>query len=440
MRKYIITIVLLIMGLATFAQTKAWNLKTCIEFGLTHSSTIKKQQAQVEIYKQNYKEAVGGLFPSLKASSDGTTYFGRVLDKDNYKYVNTNTVYNEYQIYSSVTLFDGFSQVAKVRMERMNKQKGLQQLQLRKDMLAYEIMELFFNVQYYQGTVKLADDQLWESFANLKKVQKMEELGLKSKPDIAEIEAKASQDSFLLVKQQNLLQQEIIKLKNKINFPVDSDIIIKQYDSVILVGKPTENAFDIYKQALSYSPQIKASEQTVKVSEQAVNEARGNLFPTLSLYGGYNTYFTRLMNGSSYTPFRDQLNNNQNYYVGLSLSVPIFTGFSRQSAVQRNKQQLVIAKYEFDDTRRTLYSDIEQTVADVKGKAEEYIYAQKQCRSMQTAHEANLKKYEMGMISALELNTSANRLLQAQVDELNTSLQYQLKSRMLNYYKGNSFY
>ena len=45
----------------------------------------------------------------------------------------------------------------------------------------------------------------------------------------------------------------------------------------------------------------------------------------------------------------------------------------------------------------------------------------------------------MGMISALELSTSANRLLQAQVEELYANLKYQLKHRLLEYYKGKSF-
>lgn len=431
--------VLLLLSPILLAQSRPWDLNDCIEYGIIHSNTVKKQQAQVEIYKQNYKEAVGGMLPSLRATADGSSYYGRVLDRDTYKYVNTNTLYNEYQLYSSVTLFDGFAQIAKARMERMNKLKGLQQLQFQKDMLAYETMELFFNVQYYQGTVKLATDQLSESSDNLKKARKMEEVGLKSEPDIAEMEAKSAQDSFSLVKQQNLLQQEIIKLKNKIYFPVDSNIVVANYDSLLLVGNNTENAMDIYQQALNYSPQVKASEQNVKASQQAVNEARGNMFPTLSLYGGYTTYFTKLMDGSVYTPFKDQLNNNQNYYIGLNLSVPIFTGFSRQSSFQRSKQQLAMAKYEFDDSQRTLYSDIEQTIADVRGMAEEYIHAQKQCRSMLIAHKANIKKYEMGLISALELTTSSNRLLQAQIDELNANLQYQLKSRMLSYYKGNSF-
>jgi len=40
----------------------------------------------------------------------------------------------------------------------------------------------------------------------------------------------------------------------------------------------------------------------------------------------------------------------------------------------------------------------------------------------------------------LELSTSANRLLNSQVEELYTNLKYQLKYKLLNYYKGETLW
>jgi outer membrane protein len=52
----------------------------------------------------------------------------------------------------------------------------------------------------------------------------------------------------------------------------------------------------------------------------------------------------------------------------------------------------------------------------------------------------NQRKYTEGLISALELNTSSNRLLNAEIEELYTNLKYQLKLKLLNYYRGNAMY
>ena len=438
MKNWII-IVFCMYSMLLCAQEKNWTVDECMRYAVEHSTKRVKQEAQNEIYKQNRLEAVGGLLPSLNASSDGSMSFGRVLDKDTYQYVNKGTLYNEYALNSTLLLFDGFAQLSKTKMEKLNKLKGIQQLQDIKDMVAYETMEIFFNVQYYQGTVKLAMQQLDQSTANLKQVKRMEELGMKSAPDVAELEAKEAEDNYLLTKQKNLLVQETIRLKDKMNFPVNEEIKTANYDILLPTDTLRENALDIYQKALSYSPKALASNKSVESTQMAVNVARGRFFPKLSLYGGVNSYFSRMMDGTTYTPFRDQLNANESYYIGLSLSVPIFNGFSRSAEYKRSKQQLVIARTEHEEALRSLYSDIEQAVADVNGLSDEYKQAVKRTESMKIAHQVNLRKYTEGLISVLDLNISSNRLQQAQVEELYTNLKYQLKYKLLNYYKGQQY-
>lgn len=438
--KKLVLIAVWMCGMLLYAQKKTWTVDECMRYAVEHSTKRAKQEAQNEIYKLNRLEAVGGLLPSLNASADGNMSFGRVLDKDTYQYVNKSTLYNEYALSSNLLLFDGFAQLSKTKMEKLNKLKGIQQLQDIKDMVAYETMEIFFNVQYYQGTVKLAMQQLNQSSANLQQVKRMEELGMKAAPDVAELQAKEAEDRYLLTKQKNLLVQEIIRLKEKMNFPVNEDVKTASYDTLLPTDTLHENALDIYQKALSYSPKALASNKSVESTQMAVNVARGRFFPKLSLYGGINSYFSRMMNGATYTSFREQLNTNESYYIGLSLSVPIFNGFSRSSEFKRSKQQLVIARTEREEALRLLYSDIEQAIADVNGLSDEYRQAGKRTESMKIAHQVNQRKYTEGLISALELTTSSNRLLQAQIEELYTNLKYQLKYKLLNYYKGQTIY
>ena len=438
--KKLVLIVFSFCNILVLAQEKVWNVETCMRYAVEHSTKRAKQEAQNEIYKQNRIEAIGGLLPSINANADVTTSFGHVLNKDSYKYDNINTIYNDYGINSSMLLFDGLAQFSRVKMEKLNRLKGLQQLQDTNDMVAYETLEIFFNVQYYQGTVKLANQQLDESISNLKQVKRMEELGMKSVPDVAELQSKEAEDRFLLTKQNNLLIQEIIRLKEKMNFPINEDFKITDSDPVLLTDTTSENVFELYQKALRYSPKVLAWNKSLESTKMAMNVAKGKFFPTLSLYGGINTYFSRLLDGSSYTTFKEQLNANRNYYIGISLNVPVFNGFTRSADLKRSKQQLIIAQNEREETLRAIYSDIEKTVADVNGLSDEYHFGQKRTESMKTAHQVNQRKYTEGLISALELNTSSNRLLNAKIEELYTNLKYQLKLKLLNYYKGQAMY
>ena len=437
--KYIIFTIALFIGLITNAQEKKWTLDECMRYAIENSPKKNKQDAQNSIYHQNFLEAVGKLIPSLSANTNVSFNFGRGLDSETNTYTDINSFSNNYSLYSSLVLFDGFSNINKMKMQKVNKLMGKQQLQQTKDAIAYETMEAFINVAYSMDMVKLAEQQLEESTANVKQVKRMEELGMKGAADVAELVAKEATDNYNLTRQKNLLVIGIIVLKEKMNFPIEDDIEISNTVSDELITKTEETALSIFENAKSVNPKAIAAESAFQAQQLAYKAAKGSFSPTLSMEAGISTNFSRYMDGSEYSSFKDQMRDKRGHYIGFSLSIPIFSGFSRSAQVKRSKAQTVIARNERDETLRTLYSEVEQAIADMNGLADEFYQAKKQTDAMTVAHNVNQRKFTEGLISAIELYTSSNRLLQAKVDELNARLKYELKHRLVDYYKGTPF-
>ncbi|MDR1714448.1 MAG: TolC family protein [Prevotella sp.] len=437
--KYIIFIIAFIIGFTANAQGKKWTLEECMRYAIENSPKKNKQDAQNSIYHQNFLEAVGKLIPSLSANTNASFNFGRGLDSETNTYTDINSFSNNYSLYSSLVLFDGFSNINKMKMQKVNKLMGKQQLQQTKDVIAYETMEAFINVAYYMDMVKLAEQQLEESTANVKQIKRMEELGMKGAADVAELVAKEAADNYNLTRQKNLLVIGIIVLKEKMNFPIEDDIEISNIVSDELITKTQETAVSIFENAKSVNPKAMAAESAFQAQQLAYKSAKGSFSPTLSMEAGISTNFSRYMDGSEYSSFKDQIRDKRGHYIGFSLSIPIFSGFSRSAQVKRSKAQTVIARNERDETLRTLYSEVEQAVADMNGLADEFYQAKKQTDAMTVAHNVNQRKFTEGLINAIELHTSSNRLLQAKVDELNARLKYEIKHRLVDYYKGTPF-
>ena len=61
---------------------------------------------------------------------------------------------------------------------------------------------------------------------------------------------------------------------------------------------------------------------------------------------------------------------------------------------------------------------------------------QKQVKANEIAYQITARKFESGLLSAIDLQTSGNKLLQSQAALLQTELKYMLKSRLVDYYKG----
>lgn len=438
--KFIATTLFSIFTLAVSARDAGWTLEECMRYAVEHNPQTTIQQAQNNIYKQNYIEAVAALMPSVSANSNVNFNFGRGLDAETNTYTNINSFSNNYGISSSMTLFDGLSSVYRVRMNKINRIMGKHQLQARRDDVAYATMEAFFDVQYNKELVALAEKQLQQSNDNLHQTRRKAELGILGFPDVAEMQAQQAADNYNLTRQKNVLAISVIVLKEKMNFPIDEDIEIENYTSGDMIVKTPKTALDIYENALSYLPQALAAEYTLKAQQMSHKAAIGGLSPSFSVGAGINTGFARQMNGDPFESFKDQFRNKRGSYVGFSMSVPIFNGLSRSSNVRRSKYQLLIARSQKEQTLRALYSEIEKTVSDMNGQADEYVQAVKQRESAAVAYDVNKRKYDEGLVSALDLHTTANRLLQAQIEEKNAQLKYYIKRRMVEYYDGEPFF
>lgn len=438
-RFLLILLFLLIAGITSQAQEKQWSLDDCIEYAVENSPKINKQKAQNSIYQQDYMSAIGKLIPSLNAGTNAYFNFGRGIDYETNTYTNINSFSNNYSIHSNLTIFDGFSNIYRVKMQKANKLVGKQQLEQEREMVAYDTMEAFFNVLYYKRMVQLAQEQADESVNNMKQACRMEELGMKAKPDVAEMAAKEAADIYNLTRQRNLLTIGTILLKEKMNFPIDEELEIVDEQPDALIVKSAETVPAIYETAKTINPKALSAQSALKVQEMNKQAAMGSFSPVISMEAGLSSGFSRYLDNTDYSSFFEQLKNKRGTYVGFTLSVPLFSAFSKTTNYKRSKAQLIIAQNEFQETIRTLYSEIEQAVADMNGQADAFQQAVKQREAMETAHAANQRKYEEGLISPLELHTSANRVAQAKAEELNAELQYRLKARLVRYYKGEWF-
>ncbi|RNC64225.1 TolC family protein [Proteiniphilum sp. X52] len=434
-----ILVLLFAVSTALQAQEKQWSLHNCIQYAVENSPKVNKQKAQNSIYQQDYMLAMGRLLPSLNAGTNAYFNFGRGIDPETNTYTDINTFSNTYSVHSNLTIFDGFSNIYKIKMQQANKLAGKQQLEQAREMVAYDTMESFFNVLYYKRMVQLAQEQAEESANNMKQARRMEELGMKAKPDVAEMAAKEAADIYNLTRQKNLLTIGMILLKEKMNFPVEDELDITDQQTEELIVKSGETVAAIYETAKAINPGALSAESALKVQEMNRRAAIAGFSPVISMEAGLSSRYARYLDGDNRESFSEQLKNRRGSYVGFTLSVPLFTGFSKSTSYKRSKAQVIIAESEFQETLRALYSAIEQAVADMNGQADAYQQAVKQREAMETAHETNRRKYEEGLISPLELHTSANRVIEAKAEELNAELQYRLKARLVRYYKGESF-
>ncbi len=434
--KWIVILLGLLAALPLAAQQRAWSLDECMAYAVQNSTRIKKQQAVNDNYRQNRIQSVAAMLPGVSASGQGNWGFGRSIDPGTNTYGNTANFNNSYSVSASLPLFNGFSAVNTLRASRIAELRGVQEAQKLADDIALQTMQAYFDALYYKEAVELAREQLIESQSNAAKTARMAELGLKAAADVAQVEAQAAADEYNLIHQQNLLEAALLELKDCMNYPLEEALEIeKDTGRAFYIGNA--GAGEVYGFASQNLPQALIAGYALRESELDHMAARGRQLPNIYASGGYSTnYFRNITGGGETESFKSQFKHNSGEWIGLTMSIPIFNGLQRRTAVNRSRNALDIARQQTAEARRQLQSEITKALLDVEGLSKEYAQAVKRSSAYGQAHEANLRRYGQGTLSALDLQTSANQLLQSRAQQLQVELNYLMRSRLVEFYRG----
>ena len=420
------------------AEAQPLTIDDCMRYAVENSTTVGKQRLAADDNKTNYQEAIASLFPSVNAEVAGGLNFGRGIDPATNTYTNVTTFGNTYGIGASVPLFDGLKGINTVRAMKVARQKGLVDTQIAQDEGARQTLSAYMDVVYYTEAVKIANEQLEASRKTLELVRRQESLGTKSAADVAEIESQEANYDYLLTTEENNLALAYIKLREVMNYPQGERLeIVTNIDLDALPSAASEQALVDY--ALANNPKIAASRHFTEQQRLNLARAKSAYSPSLYLYGGYNTsYYIDFENKAAYASFANQFRNNRGGYVQVGLSIPIFNGLSARSSKRRAANAYRSAQLEEIAVERAVESEVAQTWQEMQGFGKQYIQGQKKVSAAQLAYDGAERKFENGLISALDLQTAANTLLQAKSDRLRARLQYIVKMRMVDYYNGMS--
>ena len=324
--------ILTLSGSITLATAQTMSMDECMAYAVEHSVSVAKLENSLDNATINYKQSVAGLFPSVSAGVSASANFGRSIDPETNSYTTVSTFSNSYDLGASMPLFAGLRYVNSIRAARVARERGYSDLQIARDRVAMEVMRAYTDVIYYKEAVTIAEEQLSASRKTLLQAQKLHELGLKSATEVAEVASQEACYDYLLTEQQNNLAMAYIALREVMNYPQGTALEVTAVgDFLPAVG--LVSSAHVVENALAANAQVVSAGLAVKESKLNYMKAKGSWFPTINLSGGVGTSYYTNFGSSAYPAFLTQLDNNRGAYVGVSMSIPIFSNLSRKASV-----------------------------------------------------------------------------------------------------------
>jgi len=427
------------------AQGRVWTLADCIGYALERSADVKRKELSLRTAKAELQEATAGFLPSLSASSNAQFAWGRNIDPETNTYNNVTTFYNSYGIYASLTVFDGGQTYNAWREARVARQSSMNALQKSRDDKAIAVMQAYIDCFYAKGCVDLAAEKAATSRETLRQTRIEEEIGTKSRPDVAQIESETATDEYNLLHQQNVYNTSRLTLFDEMGIaPSDTAgfTLAPFGQEIVPSGSDDAMALPAIKAVATESnPEAVEARMQAEQYRLRYKASIGSLLPTLSLQAGISTsYYKNITAGSGTDPFHRQFKNNMGEYVLVSLSIPLFNRLSGITAMRKARASWRDAEIQRDETIRKLHNKIDQAVMDRDGYAREVVSMGRKVEADSLAYSLHRAEFAEGMASAIELQTAANTLLESRIGLLQRQMLYLLKERLVRYYRGEGLW
>lgn len=419
---------------------EAWSLQQCIEHALDNNIQLKQQELNVKITENQLSRAKHGVYPNLNASGNHNYSFGRSTNYITNQKERSDIQSSSMSISTQVTLFNGFQLTNSKRQEALNLQASLSDVEGLKNNISLNIAAAYLQILFSEEIVESSRMQLELSAMQVERTRMLVEAGSLPEGNLMEIEAQRASDELQLVNAQNQLDLAYLTLTQLLDIRDTENFTVQKPQIESLDQEPIANqSQNIFDQAQLTLPQIQGARIRVQSAEKGVQIARGAQSPRLSLGASYGTGAQHSLRSNplfSEDPFFDQIKDNANTNVGLSLSIPIFNGSQVRTSISNARINLENTRLSLENEKNYLFKDIQQAQADAMAAFKKYIATEKNLDALQEAFRYTEQRFSLGLANSLDYTTSKTRLAKVQAELVSAKYEYIFKVKILDFYKG----
>lgn len=427
----------IILGAAAVALSaraqRTMTLAQCIDYAVANNISVKRYANTVEQQRVQLSTTKNSRLPDLSAGASQSFNFGRGLNANN-NYVNRNTMSTGLNLQTSVPLLTGGRIPGEIAVGKLNLEAATADLEHARQSLAVQVAAAYLQAVYSAEVVKANEAQVALSKVQEERLGKLLAAGRSAESEVVQARSQVATDEMNLTEAKGNLKLAMLDLTQLLEMPSPDSLRVVAPEgeaSDVLPPLPDE----IFARAEGVKPEIRAERLRLLSAEKSVSVAKAAYFPTLSLGAGMSSEYYKT-SGFKASSFSKQLSDNFNKAISLSLNIPIFNRLATRNAVRQARLQQSAQALQLDETKKTLYKEIQQAYYNA-------VNAQAKYRSAvvaDTAATANLRmvtgKYESGAANATELEEAKTKHINAVVSRLQAKYEYILRMKIIAFYEG----
>ena len=403
---------LIIFITISFCYAQNYSLEQAVEIAIQNKEALKASALELNASKQDIRSSYSGILPSVRISGSTTesTFPEQTVGFNQSSGEILNNVSSITSASSSFSIaqniYDGGIWWNNIRLAKNNFRITEQFDRQIKTNIIRNVHFAYFN---YLKAIQLLDvsrSNLMSSQQQLTLVQQQYDLGSAKKTDLLKAEVRFGQARIDVITNDASVKSAYRNLKNAMGLiNSDQDFTIEEVEKPLELIPEFETGFELVQK---FNPSVKAKQYQIMSAKLNTKLARGSRLPVISLSASSSGADENLGDAIS-----NNYGDNQRTNASLSISIPIYTGNSISSRIQKAK--IGVDKQESEYL--TQLEDLSVQLEDYLDQLNNYIEVIPINETVLESAEEDLKlsqvRYSQGSTTILEVLNAQVSVVQA---------------------------
>lgn len=430
MKKFFVMLCAAAMTVSTAGAQLTLTLDRALEMALSDNPTVKVADLEIERYDYVRKQTLANLYPQIDLSGQYTCSIVKQEMAKGLSFGADNTLTATGNI--SLALFVP-AVYRQLKMNRTEMAAAVESARSSRIDLVADVRQAFYNVLLAEQSYRVLQESVATTQRVVDNTERLFNNGLASEYDFISAKVQLSNLRPSVLQAENAIELSKLQLKMYLSIPEDVDIsVVGSLDdlrNVVLLGS------DNLSTDISQNSSLRTLDLQRELLEHQVKLIQTQRMPTIAAFGSAiytgndmeRMDFSSMIGGGSKPDSGTgeaiaQASAQNSFWwqhpinVGLQISIPIFSGFSKTNQVRSVRNQIAQLDLQRGYAEEGVGLQIRQSINNLLTSRETMLSNEMTVDQAQKAYDISLTRYDAGAGTILELNTAQLQLTQAQLN------------------------
>jgi outer membrane protein TolC len=390
----------------SFSQ-ELMTLEDAVKIALSNNFSINIARNESKIADNNASIGNAGFLPSLdasgtylKSSNDTKQEYvdGRIINSNGAQSTNITAGLN-----LNWTIFDGLEMFANIDMLKELNKIGQENFKSEVENNIADITDVYFNLIREKQVLDVLNETIVISEERVRIAESKKDVGSGSKFDLRQAQVDLNEDRSNLLKEELTYEQLKVSLNQLLGRDVSSDFNVGDSINIYM----NLNLDQLKSLTISQSTALEIARKNLTLSDINLRLSRAELYPVISLNGGYN-----YTNSESEAGF---IKSNRNYSLsyGVTASLNLFNGLNTRRKIENAEIGIENSKLNFDQVRTGIEANLLNTYKKYLNSLQLVKLENENLTIAKESVDIALERLKLGNITPLEFRETQRKLIDA---------------------------